>query len=57
MPTLRRLFVYCPICYESVLSYANEFDVFLWGKFSKSCFFDSLDGHANIKEFIETENS
>ncbi|KAF8813494.1 transcription factor Tfb2 [Phlegmacium glaucopus] len=39
--------------YEFVLNYAKELNVVLWENASKRCFFGSLDGHANIKGFIE----
>ncbi|EAU85259.2 transcription factor TFIIH complex subunit Tfb2 [Coprinopsis cinerea okayama7 len=39
--------------YELVLQYAKELDVVLWENASKRCFFGSLEGHANIKGFIE----
>lgn len=39
--------------YEFVLNYAKELNVVLWESASRRCFFGSLDGHANIKGFIE----
>jgi len=39
--------------YEFVLNYAKELNVVLWENASRRCFFGSLDGHANIKGFIE----
>ncbi|KAF8963144.1 transcription factor Tfb2-domain-containing protein [Flammula alnicola] len=39
--------------YEFVLKYAKELDAVLWESASKRCFFGSMDGHANIKGFIE----
>jgi len=39
--------------YEFVLNYARELDVVLWESSAKRCFFGSIDGHANIKGFIE----
>ncbi|KZT07609.1 transcription factor Tfb2 [Laetiporus sulphureus 93-53] len=39
--------------YEYVLNYAKQLDVVLWENPSKRCFFGSLDGHANIRGFIE----
>ncbi|TFK33448.1 transcription factor Tfb2-domain-containing protein [Crucibulum laeve] len=39
--------------YKFVLDYAKELDVVLWENSSKRCFFCSLDGHTNIKGFIE----
>ncbi|KAF8727179.1 hypothetical protein AX14_007524 [Amanita brunnescens Koide BX004] len=39
--------------YEYVLKYAKELGVVLWENPGKRCFFGSLEGHANIKGFIE----
>lgn len=39
--------------YEFVLNYAKELDVVLWESPIKRCFFGTLDGHANIRTFIE----
>ncbi|KAF9815821.1 hypothetical protein IEO21_04333 [Rhodonia placenta] len=39
--------------YEYVLNYAKQLDVVLWENPSRRCFFGSLDGHANIRGFIE----
>ncbi|EPT05609.1 hypothetical protein FOMPIDRAFT_1027205 [Fomitopsis schrenkii] len=39
--------------YEYVLDYAKQLDVVLWENPAKRCFFGSLDGHANIRGFIE----
>ncbi|CAA7267465.1 unnamed protein product [Cyclocybe aegerita] len=39
--------------YEFVLNYAKELDVVLWENAAKRCFFGSLEGHANIRGFIE----
>ncbi|KAF8903702.1 transcription factor Tfb2-domain-containing protein [Gymnopilus junonius] len=39
--------------YEFVLNYAKELGVVLWENPTKRCFFGSLEGHANIKGFIE----
>ncbi|PPQ95459.1 hypothetical protein CVT26_008478 [Gymnopilus dilepis] len=39
--------------YEFVLNYAKELGVVLWENPAKRCFFGSLEGHANIKGFIE----
>lgn len=39
--------------YEFVLSYAKELDVVIWENAARRCFFGSLDGHANIRSFIE----
>jgi transcription initiation factor TFIIH subunit 4 len=43
--------------YEFVLNYAKELDVVLWESSVKRCFFASLDGHANIRGFIERRTS
>lgn len=43
--------------YEFVLNYAKELDVVLWENPTKRCFFGSLEGHANIKGFIERRTS
>jgi transcription initiation factor TFIIH subunit 4 len=42
-----------PADYELVLNYAKTLEVVLWENAAKRCFFGSLDGHANIKSFIE----
>ncbi|KAI9057330.1 transcription factor Tfb2 [Trametes sanguinea] len=39
--------------YEYVLNYAKQLDVVLWENASRRCFFGSLEGHANIRGFIE----
>lgn len=39
--------------YDFVLNYAKELGVVLWENPVKRCFFGSLDGHANIRGFIE----
>ncbi|KAH9943694.1 transcription factor Tfb2-domain-containing protein [Amylocystis lapponica] len=39
--------------YEYVLNYAKQLDVVLWESPSRRCFFGSVDGHANIRGFIE----
>lgn len=39
--------------YEYVLNYAKQLDVVLWESSSRRCFFGSLEGHANIRGFIE----
>jgi len=39
--------------YEYVRDYARQLDVVLWESTPKRCFFGSLDGHANIRGFIE----
>jgi len=39
--------------YEFVRNYARELDVVLWENNARRCFFGSLDGHANIRGFIE----
>jgi hypothetical protein len=42
-----------PADYELVLNYARQLEVVLWENAAKRCFFGTLDGHANIKNFIE----
>ncbi|KAJ7650868.1 transcription factor Tfb2-domain-containing protein [Roridomyces roridus] len=42
-----------PADYELVLNYAKQLDVVVWENAGKRCFFGTLDGHANIKGFIE----
>lgn len=39
--------------YEFVLKYAKQLDVVIWESNLKRCFFGSLEGHANIRGFIE----
>ncbi|KAH9032658.1 transcription factor Tfb2-domain-containing protein [Lactarius pseudohatsudake] len=39
--------------YEYVLNYARQLDVVLWENTAKRCFFGSVEGHANIRGFIE----
>ncbi|KAI0649176.1 transcription factor Tfb2 [Trametes meyenii] len=39
--------------YEYVLNYAKQLDVVLWENASRRCFFGRLEGHANIRGFIE----
>ncbi|KAJ3555340.1 hypothetical protein NM688_g2633 [Phlebia brevispora] len=39
--------------YEYVLNYAKQLDVVLWESSSRRCFFGSLEGHPNIRGFIE----
>ncbi|KAI9434257.1 transcription factor Tfb2-domain-containing protein [Lactarius indigo] len=39
--------------YEYVLNYARQLDVVLWENTTKRCFFGSVEGHANIRGFIE----
>ena len=39
--------------YEFVLDYARKLDVVLWENTAKRCFFGSVEGHANIRGFIE----
>lgn len=43
--------------YEFVLNYAKQLDVVIWDNSEKRCFFASLDGHANIRGFIERRTS
>ncbi|KAJ6595054.1 transcription factor Tfb2-domain-containing protein [Mycena vulgaris] len=42
-----------PDDYELVLNYTKQLDVLMWENAAKRYFFGSLDGHANIKDFIE----
>jgi len=39
--------------YEYVLKYAKELDVVIWENAAKRCFFATLEGHENIRGFIE----
>ncbi|EIM90946.1 transcription factor Tfb2 [Stereum hirsutum FP-91666 SS1] len=39
--------------YEYVLTYAKQLDVVLWENPTKRCFFGTMEGHANIRGFIE----
>lgn len=39
--------------YEFVLEYARQLEVVLWENTVKRCFFGSVEGHANIRGFIE----
>ncbi|KAJ8588271.1 transcription factor Tfb2 [Rhizopogon salebrosus TDB-379] len=39
--------------YEYVLAYAKQLDVVLWESAAKRCFFGTLEGHANVRGFIE----
>ena len=39
--------------YELVLTYAKQLDVVLWENAKKKAFFASVEGHQNIKGFIE----
>ncbi|KAI0044282.1 transcription factor Tfb2 [Auriscalpium vulgare] len=39
--------------YEYVLNYAKQLDTVLWENSAKRCFFGRLEGHANIRGFIE----
>lgn len=43
--------------YEYVLEYAKKLDVVLWENASRRCFFGSLEGHANIRGFIERRSA
>ncbi|KAG6817623.1 hypothetical protein H0H87_006251 [Tephrocybe sp. NHM501043] len=43
--------------YELVLNYAKELDVVLWENSGKRCFFGTMEGHANIRGFIERRTS
>ncbi|KAI0342925.1 transcription factor Tfb2 [Trametopsis cervina] len=39
--------------YEYVLNYAKQLDVVLWESAARRCFFVSLEGHPNVRGFIE----
>ena len=39
--------------YEYVLDYARKLDVVLWENPAKRCFFGIVEGHGNIRGFIE----
>ncbi|EPQ53971.1 transcription factor Tfb2 [Gloeophyllum trabeum ATCC 11539] len=39
--------------YEYVLNYAKELNVVVWESPAKRCFFGTLEGHSNIRGFIE----
>jgi transcription initiation factor TFIIH subunit 4 len=39
--------------YDFVLNYARQLDVVLWENPAKRCFFGSVEGHVNIRGFIE----
>ena len=39
--------------YEFVLRYAKQLNVVIWENAPKRCFFGSIEGHANIRGFIE----
>ena len=39
--------------YEYVLNYARQLDVVLWENAAKRCFVGSVEGHTNIRGFIE----
>jgi transcription initiation factor TFIIH subunit 4 len=39
--------------YEYVLNYARQLDVVMWENAAKRSFFGSVEGHANIRGFIE----
>ncbi|KAF5327195.1 hypothetical protein D9619_004975 [Psilocybe cf. subviscida] len=39
--------------YEFLVNYANQLGVVIWENAAKRCFFGSMEGHANIKAFIE----
>ncbi|KIK58083.1 hypothetical protein GYMLUDRAFT_228371 [Collybiopsis luxurians FD-317 M1] len=43
--------------YEFVLNYAKQLDVVLWENTAKRCFFGSIEGHSNIRNFIERRTS
>jgi transcription initiation factor TFIIH subunit 4 len=39
--------------YEYVLSYAKQIGVIMWENAAKRAFFGTLEGHSNIRAFIE----
>ncbi|KIJ62840.1 hypothetical protein HYDPIDRAFT_176279 [Hydnomerulius pinastri MD-312] len=39
--------------YEYVLTYAKQLDVVLWENPAKRCFFGTMEGHGNVRGFIE----
>ena len=39
--------------YEFVLNYAKQLGVVLWDNAAKRAFFATMEGHANIRGFIE----
>ena len=39
--------------YEFVLDYARKLGVVLWENSAKRCFFGTLEGHVNVRGFIE----
>ena len=39
--------------YEYVLNYAKQLGVVLWENSTRRCFFGTLEGHPNIRGFIE----
>lgn len=39
--------------YEFVLDYARKLGVVLWENATKRCFFGTLEGHVNVRGFIE----
>jgi len=43
--------------YELVLNYAKQLDIVLWENNAKRCFFGTLEGHSNIRNFIERRTS
>ncbi|KAI0749318.1 transcription factor Tfb2 [Daedaleopsis nitida] len=43
--------------YEYVLNYAKQLDVVLWENPTKRSFFGSVEGHANIRGFIERRSA
>lgn len=43
--------------YDYVLTYAKQLNVVLWENPTKRCFFAALEGHANIRGFIERKRA
>ncbi|KAH8100791.1 transcription factor Tfb2-domain-containing protein [Cristinia sonorae] len=43
--------------YEYVLEYAKKLDVVLWENALRRCFFGSVEGHSNIRGFIERRSA
>ena len=39
--------------YEYVLNYAKQLGVVIWESSARRCFFGTLEGHPNIRGFIE----
>ena len=43
--------------YEYVLNYAKAIGIVLWESSSRRCFFGSIEGHPNIRGFIERRSA